>query len=161
MELQRTAILAAQENAKVDKCRFDVALEKQFESRRRKEEIALEKKYKDASEDHIVAIYFFKQYDSPRCWITKEMTEEFYSDLKYESRRLTAVKEQILIRYLGLGWGDAHHPWSKCDTTFTSRVLMDHLVDVVIPMADDLEMPVEPPVTLPTMPVMQAIGTVS
>ena len=36
-------------------------LEKQFEKRRRKEEIALDKKYKDATEDYIVALYFFER----------------------------------------------------------------------------------------------------
>lgn len=164
-ELQRTAILSAQENAGDNKRRFDIALEKQFEKRRMKEEIALQEKYKGASNDYIVAIYFFEQFHSPRCWNTVEEAEEFYSELKSESKRLEAVKEQILIRYLGLGWEDAHHPWSEGGpagrNSFTSKRLFEHLVEVVIPMADVLEVPTEPPVTIPTLPNMQTLGTMS
>ncbi len=38
-----------------------------------------------------------------------------------KSTRLNAVKEQMLICYLGLGWDDAHHPWSKSGVTFSSN----------------------------------------
>ena len=160
-ELQRTAIIAAKENAGENRQKFDVALKDQFEKRRRKEEIALEKKYENASEDYIVAIYLFEQYDSPRCWLTAEVSERVYSDLNSETRRLAAVKEQILIRYLGLGWEEAYHAWSGGGTTFTSKKLLKHLVDVVIPLVDSLTVPHEPPVNLPTMPELQSLGTIS
>ncbi len=38
-----------------------------------------------------------------------------------ESARLNAVKEQIWICYLGLGWEDVHHPWYKSGVTFSSN----------------------------------------
>ena len=37
------------------------------------------------------------------------------------------------MRYLGLGIEEAHHPWSENTRSFTSRELLDHLVDKVIP----------------------------
>ena len=37
------------------------------------------------------------------------------------------------MRYLGLGIEEAHHPWSENKRSFTSRGLLDHLVDKVIP----------------------------
>ena len=37
------------------------------------------------------------------------------------------------MRYLGLGIEEAHHPWSENAQSFTSRELLDHLVDKVIP----------------------------
>ena len=57
-----TAVLTSKENANVNKRIFDDALENHFVKRRRKEEISLKKKYEDATEDYIVAIYFHEQY---------------------------------------------------------------------------------------------------
>ena len=65
--------------------------------RRRKEEIALEKKYEDATKDYIDAIYFLEQYHSPHCWLTLEVAAEFYSDMGSKTARIAAVKEQIPI----------------------------------------------------------------
>ena len=73
--------------------------------------MTLENKYEDATVDYIVAIYFHEQYHS----------SEFNSDLGSETARLAAVKEQIRIRYLGLGWELAHHDWSEGGRTFSSE----------------------------------------
>jgi len=87
----------------------------------------------------------------------------FNAELKFENRRLEAIKEQILIRYLGCGWEDAHHPWSKDHHQFTSAELLEHLCEVVIPMSTDgvHKVPPEPPLDLPHLPVMQATGKAS
>ena len=37
------------------------------------------------------------------------------------------------MRYLGLGIEEAHHPCSEKKRSFTSRELLDHLLDKVIP----------------------------
>ena len=87
---------------------------------RRKEEIALEKRYEDAPEDYIVEIYSHEKYHSPRCWLTLEVAAELYSDLGSKTARLAAVKEQILIRYLVMGWELAHRAWSEGVRTFSS-----------------------------------------
>ena len=160
-ELQRTAMIASSENAKHNRCRFDVALQNQFDKRRRKEEIAQEKKIAIAEEDYIVAVYCFEQYFSPRCWLTVIRAREVYRDLGSEAARLAAVKEQILIRYLGLGWEEAHHDWSKDEVTFMSEELLKWLMDNVIPLANYKQMPTEPPVNLPKMPDMKELGTTS
>ena len=127
----------------------------------RKEEIALENKYEDATDYYIVEIYFREQYHSPRCWITLEVAAEFYSDLGSETVRLAAVKEQVLIRYLGLGWELDHHAWYEGGRTFYSENFYKHLVELVIPIADDLAVPPDPPVNIPTLPEMKTLGTVS
>ena len=87
---------------------------------RSKEEIALENNYEDATDYYIVEIYFHEQYHSPRCCITLEVAAEFYSDLGIKTVRLVALKEQILIWYLGLGWELAHYAWSEGGRTFSS-----------------------------------------
>ena len=88
---------------------------------RGKEDIALENNYEDATEDYINAIYFHEQYHSPRCCITLEVAAEFYSALGSETAILAAAKEQIIIRYLGLGWELAHHAWYEEGRTLSSE----------------------------------------
>ena len=71
------------------------------------------------------------------------------------------VKEQIHIRYLGLGWVDAYHPWSKNKHTYQPEELLQHLIKVVITLADDEIVPSKAPVNLPTHPDTFTLGTKS
>ena len=119
----------------------------------------------DAHEDHIVATYFFEQHWSPRCWRTVEQAEEEFAELPSPTAKLEAVKEQILIRFLGLGIEEAHHPWSRDGHTFSADELFRHLVETVIPLVDRLEedgkLPTKPPLKLPEVPQTSKVGTTS
>ena len=140
----------------------EVALERQKAATRCCREIIFEKKLKEAEEDYIVAVYFNKQYQSQRCWSTIVIAKETYTKLKSESARLVAVKEQILIHYLGLGWSEAHHPWSSKEKgTHGSKTLLKWLIDKVITMADIMLVPDEPPVNMPSPPNMHVLRTTS
>ena len=63
--------------------------------------------------------------------------------------------------YLGLGIEEAHHPWSDNTRLFTSRELLDHLVDKVIPHEKTIILPTEAPITAPTLATFQKVGTIS
>ena len=65
------------------------------------------------------------------------------------------------MRYLELGIGVAHHPWSENTRSFTSRELLDHLVDNVIPHEKTIFFPTEVPSTAPTLATFQKVGTIS
>ena len=65
------------------------------------------------------------------------------------------------MRYLGLGIEEAHHPWSDNTWSFTSRELLDHLVDKVIPHEKTIMLPTEAPITAPTLVTFQKVGTIS
>ncbi len=69
------------------------------------------------------------------------------------------MKEQILIQYLGLGWEEAHHPWSKNKYHYTASELLKHLCEIVIPLEDINEVPKQPPIKLPTRPDNYTLGT--
>ena len=71
------------------------------------------------------------------------------------------MKEQILIRYLGLGWVKAHHVWSENGNTFTSSRLFNHLLETVIPLTEELDVPEEPPLNVPRVQETKTLGTVS
>ena len=49
------------------------------------------------------------------------MAANFYSDLGSETAILAAVKEKILIWYLGLGWDLDNHDWSEGGMTISSE----------------------------------------
>ena len=146
IELQQLIIETAKCGAANVRKSFDDALCKQKESFQQKEEIAHRKKIARCREEYIVAIELWEQYHSPQCWKTVEYAQSVYGQLKSESARLNAVKEPILMCYLGLGWEDGHHPWSKSGVTFSSKQLLKHLIETVIPMAKALPIPVEPPI---------------
>ena len=65
------------------------------------------------------------------------------------------------MRYLGLGIEEAHHPWSENTRSFTSRELLDHLVDKVFPHEKTIILPTEAPITAPTLATFQKVGTIS
>jgi len=90
-----------------------------------------------------------------------EEAKSTYTRLASETARLGAVKEQILIRHLGLGWVLAHRTWSGNGNTFTARRLLKHLVEVIIQLTDKLDVPPEPHVNVPKIPEMKVLGTVS
>ena len=65
------------------------------------------------------------------------------------------------MRYLGLVIEEAHHPWSENTRSFTSRELLDHLVDKLIPHEKTIILPTEAPITAPTLPTFQKVGKIS
>ena len=105
--------------------------------------------------------YLHQQYNSPRCWLTERQAFDEFEKLSYKKDRLLAVKEQILMRYLGLGWTEAHHPWSKKGhVSYSADELFDHVINVVLPLADTHKVPDEPPLELPGLPSnLKHIGT--
>ena len=60
-------------------------------------------------------------WDGPVCWRTVVEVETQYSQLRSKAAQLRSVKQQLLIRSLGLGLEEAlgldceeaRHPWSK------------------------------------------------
>ena len=63
--------------------------------------------------------------------------------------------------YLGLVIEEAHHPWSENARSFTSRELLNNLVDMVIPYEKTIILPTEAPITAPTLDTFQKVGTIS
>ena len=65
------------------------------------------------------------------------------------------------MRYLGLGIEEAHHPWSENTRSFTSRELLDHLVNKVFPHEKTIILPTEAPISAPTLATFKNVGTIS
>ena len=54
-----------------------------------------------------------------------------------------------------------HHAWCQGGNNFYSEELYKQLVEVVIPIADDLSIPLDPPLNIPTLSEMKTVGAVS
>ena len=63
--------------------------------------------------------------------------------------------------YLGLGLVEAHHPYSKGDHTYTSKELLDWLVDTCMPLVRRSTLPTEAPTKAPRLPELAKLGTSS
>jgi hypothetical protein len=78
-----------------------------------------------------------------------------------KAARLRAVKDQHLIRILGLGWMQAHYPWSKNGMAYSAKNLLANWCLIVIPLAAILRVPDDAPVKLPTAPDVCTLRTLS
>ncbi len=65
------------------------------------------------------------------------------------------------MRLLGLGWTKAYHAWLKDGLPYTSIQLFWFFKQIVILLAEALDVPGEPPLTLPSPPEMQSLCTKS
>ncbi len=74
---------------------------------------------------------------------------------------MKGIKEQLLMRSLGLRWNEAYHAWSKNRKPYTSTQLFRYFKQEVILLAGKPDVPGEPPLTLSSPPEMQFIGTKS
>jgi hypothetical protein len=96
-----------------------------------------------------------------RYWKTVCQALDKFEKLISKKDKIECVKEQILFRYFGLEWEEAHHPWSKNKHQYTASELLKHLCEVVIPLQVVKEVPDQPPIKLPTQPNSITLGTKS
>ena len=103
---------------------------------------------KKASELYIDALYYHEMYGSASCWMTVSSVDRELRKLKSKSSKVTALKENICIRVLGLGWDDLATPWSIDGKDLTPDQLADHL-KLIIKEQRKRAIPSKPHVPLP------------
>ncbi len=128
---------------------------------RRKAGNAIAMKLMSTERDLINISYLHQKYFSPCCWKTVCQALDEFEKLTSKKEKMECVKEQILIRYLGFGWEEGHHPWPKNKHQYTAAELLKHMCKVVIPLQDVKEVPNQPPIKLPTGPDSFTLGTKS
>ena len=158
-ELTDSLIITGRRHSKATRRDFNRRLRLQEEKSEQKEKLAKEKKLKASREDFMNASYFHQQYNSPCCSMTAPQAFREFDKLTTNAARYQYLKEQILIRYVGLGWEEAYHPWSKGGYIYTPNELLQHLTMVVIPLQRTLKVPEHPPMNLPTRPSLPTLGT--
>ena len=123
------------------------------------------KKLKIAEAALIEASYLYQQHQhSDRFTKTPKEAFDIFNTLTSKAAQYKYVKEKIMIRYLGLGWTEVHHPYSKTGYVYTPAELMEHFVKTVIPLAVTNKVLNEPPLEIPGLPtqlVKVTLGTKS
>ena len=157
-ELKQSLIQTARENVAECKKNYDEALVIQREAKREKEEIALQHKLNKAEDQLIEATYYYEQYHSPRCWRTKAVATREFKALPNKTQKMRYIREQIQMRYVGLGWDKAGHAWSESGTDFSAEELFDHFINTVIPLTKTEMVPPQPPLNWPTPPELYTLG---
>ena len=110
-----------------------------------------QKKLDSTQEEYIAASELWEQYPFVCCWTSIEMVNDIFCPLKNETVKLNAVKEQILIWHLGLGWTEAHHPWSVQELLFSSCHILKHFIEKVLPIAEINEVLPDLPINFPML----------
>ncbi len=151
-ELTDSLIVTGRRHANATRIDFNKRLRKQEEKSEEKEKLAKEKKQKVAMKDFMNASYLHQQYNSPRCSMTAGQVFREFDKLKTNAARYR-------YRYVGLGWEEAYHPWSKAGYIFTPIELLGHLTKVVIPLQRHKIVPEHPPMNLLCQPTLPTLGT--
>ena len=111
-----------------------------------------------ASESYIDAIYYHEMFHFNACWKTSSMVDRELKKIRSKSAKLNALKENIRIRVLGLGWKDLATPWSRDSRELTPDKLIDHLKNI-ISYQRTRGMPKDPPVDFPKRKMLPTLGS--
>ena len=106
-------------------------LSKQRDAKRKKEKIAHELGMKNVTEQYIDSLYYNDKYGSSACWMKVSDVDKELKKLKSKSAKLWALKENIRIRVIGLGWNEFSHPWSKNGIEYSPNELAEHLKKII------------------------------
>jgi hypothetical protein len=88
-------------------------LDKQREAKRKKEEMIKKKSLEKAKKCLVEASYYWEIYHSDVCWKGKHsIVHKMLGRLKSESAKLEALKENIRMQVVGLGWKQFAITWS-------------------------------------------------
>lgn len=137
------------------------ALDKQQETKRLKKEVLLNNRLEAATKDYVDKLHYRSMFDSAACWKNCKQVDVELKKIKTVSGKKEALKDQIRIRVLGLGWEDCHHAWSHGGTEYTPEELANHLKDGIIQKHKGRKIPKKPPVDLPTRKDLPIVGSLS
>ena len=135
------------------------AIERQAATKREKDELLMEKKLDDKGGNFVKNLFLHDKYSSEQCWKTIKEANEQFNAIKSKARKLRAVKDQITIRYPGLGQVEAYRAWCKYGVDYTPAYLFKFFIQVVLPLLAEKKVPPEPPVDLPAPPDILSFGT--
>jgi hypothetical protein len=147
--LQDSLLSIAKKKAACARKTFQIQIEQQRVDRSMAKRNAMEASKEKTVTTLVNAMYLHEQYFSPACWKTVNVARKNFAQLKTKKDKLSNVKDQILMRYIGLGWEEAHHPWSHKGIAFTPEELFEHLITVVIPLQKTKTAPSDPPTGMP------------
>jgi hypothetical protein len=134
-------------------------LEAQWSKKCHKKETLLKNKLDGATKAYVNKLHYHKMYDSAACWRTCNRVDHELKAITSQNAKWEALKDQIRMRVLGLGWEDCHHPWPSGGVVFMPQQLATQLKNNIIKKHRKRQIPPKPPVDLPTRKPLPVLGT--
>ena len=103
-EMRTSLLKVVRDYISITQKRDQLALKKQRKEKQRKEQLLSEHGMAKASEAFIDALYYHEMYNSLACWKTAAMVNQELSKLTSNTSKMRALKENIRMRVLGLGF---------------------------------------------------------
>ena len=127
-------------------------------TKRQKEEALKQLGLEKATEEHIECLIYHMMYGSERCWKTTDKVREGMKGLRYKKDKEQALKDNIQMRFRGLGWVDCHTTWSKDGKKNTLHTLQGRFIEI-LGLTDGWEVPEKPPTKVPRRKITSIMGT--
>ena len=134
------------------------ALSKQRAEKERKQQLMEDTQMKKAQEGLIDALYYHDMFGSAACWMNARQIDTELRKLTSNTAKIDALKENIRIRVIGLGWSDLATPWSRNGKLLTVDQLKVHL-KMIIKEQRKRDIPSKPLVQLPKRKDLPILGT--
>jgi hypothetical protein len=134
-------------------------LDKQREAKRKKEEMIEKKSLDKAKEDLVEASYYWEMFHSEVCWKGKlSVVTKMLDRLKSETAKMEALKENIRMRVIGLGWKQFGITWSYKGAKRSVNELAAHL-KMILREEKKLTPPKDPALIMPKRLELPTLGT--
>lgn len=157
-ELQLTAVMCAMQFAPATRQSNSDALDAQRRAKRQKEEALKQLGLEKATEEHIECLIYHMMYGSERFWKTTDEVREGMKGLRYKKDKEQALKDNIQMRFRGLGWVDCHTTWSKDGKKKTLHTLQGRFIEI-LGLTDGWEVPEKPLTKVPRRKITSIMGT--
>ena len=129
-ELQITVLMMCMEDARATKKNDD--LNRSREWRAQKEKLAKEKGLEDAEDEFIECIIYHRMWDSEACWKTVTDVTTGLRRIKTKGVKIASLKDNIRIRWKGLGWEECETRWTVLGHELTIPELANRLKELII-----------------------------
>jgi hypothetical protein len=134
-------------------------LDKQQEAKRKKEEMIEKKNLDKPKEDLIEASYYWDIFHSEVCWKGKlSIVTKMLGRLKLVFAQTEALKENIRMHVIGLGWKQFTITWSSKGSKQSASELAGHL-RMIIREEKRLTPPKDPALVMPKHCTLPTLGT--
>ena len=131
-ELQRALLAMAIHLWKLVRLEERRKISLQSEYKRIEREQKFNAKILAASEKYMKRVVFLYKYKSGCRWTTGAQARSIFHSLSSDTKKLEAVKDQILMRTLGCGWKHLYPQWQVDNRKRTADELLEHLITVVM-----------------------------
>ena len=159
-ELRITTVMTAMERAHETRESNSRALEAQREAKRKRDELVKEESLSGATGEYIECLIYHRMWNSERCWNLAAQVKAGLKKLQYKYEKEELLKDNILMRYKGMGWATAHTTWSKDGKKKTLQELQKRLIEI-IKETKSLVIPSKPPTKVPQRKNFAILGTLT